>query len=409
MTPFTKVMASEETPSDEPHTASFEWPVKRSRTDRMISGTAGGIANKLGVPSIYVRAAFLCLGLAGGVGILLYLLGALILPRYELDEEPEPVAATRTQVVGLGSMFLATMLLLQAAGIWFGAIVWPATLVIFGLALAIDTSGVNYERSLSGITGTHGRRSWWFVVVGLAMMVGGIAVVLSSLDQLQALGVMVLALLLAIGGFAIVAGPWIWSLIEDLRTERRARIRSEERADMAAHLHDSVLQTLALIQRTEDPKRMVTLARSQERELRTWLFDERAGDTQTLRGALAEAASKVEEAHDVPVSVVVVGESDLNGEGQRAIVGAATEAMMNAAKHSGADRVSVFAEASSGTVDVFVTDQGVGFDPTEVDADRKGLTESIKGRMARHGGTATIDSEAGIGTEVHLTMNGTNG
>ena len=410
MTPFTKVMASETPPPHDSRATSFEWPVKRSRTDRMISGTAGGVANKLGVSSIYVRAGFLALGLAGGVGILLYLLGALILPAYGPDEEPEPVPATRTQVVGLGSMYLATMLLLQAAGIWFGVIVWPATLVIFGLALAIDTSGVNYERSLEGITSANGgRRSWWFVVVGLAMMVGGIAVVLSSLDQLQALGVMVLALLLAIGGFAIVAGPWIWSLIEDLRTERRARIRSEERADMAAHLHDSVLQTLALIQRTEDPKRMVTLARSQERELRTWLFDERAGDTQTLRGALAEAASKVEEAHDVPVSVVVVGESDLNGEGQRAIVGAATEAMMNAAKHSGADRVSVFAEASSDTVDVFVTDQGVGFDPTSVDADRKGLTESIKGRMARHGGTATIDSEAGVGTEVHLTMNGTNG
>ncbi len=177
---------------------------------------------------------------------------------------------------------------------------------------------------------------------------------------------------------------------------------------MAAHLHDSVLQTLALIQRTEDPKRMVTLARSQERELRSWLFDERASDAQTLRGALADAASKVEEAHDVPVSVVVVGESDLNGDGQRALVGAATEAMMNAAKHSGADRVSVFAEATAGQVDVFVTDQGDGFDPEEVDGDRKGLSESIKGRMARHGGTVKIDSEIGVGTEVHLTMKGTS-
>ena len=384
---------------------SFEWPARRSNDDRMIAGVAGGIANRLGVRSIYVRAAFLALCLAGGVGGVLYLLAALIVPTWPPGEEPPPHHASRMQMAGLGAMFLAMMLLLQAAGIWFGTIVWPATLVIFGLAIAIDTSGANYEKSLSGITG-EGRRSWWLVAVGLAMMVGGLIIVLSSLDQLQALGVVVLAVLLALGGFAIVAGPWIWSLIEDLNTERRARIRSEEKADMAAHLHDSVLQTLALIQRSDDPKRMVTLARSQERELRSWLFDERAADTQTLRGGLADAANRVEEAHDVPVSVVVVGESSLPGDRQAAIIGAATEAMMNAAKHSGADRVSVFAEASESQVDVFVTDQGKGFDVDAVDDDRKGVAESIKGRMHRHGGAAKIDSETGVGTEVHLTISG---
>jgi len=151
---------------------------------------------------------------------------------------------------------------------------------------------------------------------------------------------------------------------------------------------------------------MVTLARSQERELRSWLFDEAASDVQTLRGALSEAANRVEEAHDVPVSVVVVGDGELPADRRSALVGAATEAMMNAAKHSGADRISVFAEATDGTVDVFVTDQGNGFDPDEVDDDRKGLAESIIGRMQRHGGSATIDSEIGAGTEVHLTMSG---
>lgn len=173
---------------------------------------------------------------------------------------------------------------------------------------------------------------------------------------------------------------------------------------MAAHLHDSVLQTLALIQRTDDPKRMVTLARSQERELRSWLFDESAGNEETLRGALQHAASRVEEAHDVPVSVVVVGDAALPSDRQGALVGAATEAMMNAAKHSGADRVSVFAEATNGSVDVFVTDQGTGFDPDTVDGDRRGVSESIKGRMVRHGGFAAVESSVGGGTEVHLTM-----
>jgi signal transduction histidine kinase len=175
---------------------------------------------------------------------------------------------------------------------------------------------------------------------------------------------------------------------------------------MAAHLHDSVLQTFALIQRTDDPKKMVTLARSQERELRSWLFDEEATDTQTLRGALADAANSVEEAHDVPVRIVVVGDSSLPSDKQAALVGAATEAMLNAAKHSGADRVSVFAETNDGTVEVFVTDQGKGFDVDGVDDDRRGLAESIRGRMNRHGGKAEVDSEVGVGTEVHLTMPG---
>ena len=378
----------------------------------MIAGVCGGIAERVGVHTIYVRAAFACVALAGGVGLVAYALAALIVPNEvatsgAMAPEPHGRRATKAQMIGLGSMFIAVMLFLQGVGIWFGAFVWPATLVIFGLAIAIDTSGINYEKSLEGITGTSGgRRSWWLVVGGLVMMVAGLVVVLSSLENLQALGVLTLALIAAVAGFMIVAGPWLWSLVEDLRTERRARIRSEEKAEMAAHLHDSVLQTLALIQRTDDPKRMVTLARSQERELRSWLFDEGSADTRTLRGALADAANRVEEAHDVPVSVVVVGESELPRELQQALVGATTEAMMNAAKHSGADRVSVFAEAGNGTVDVFITDQGSGFDPAAVGADRRGLVESIRGRMQRHGGSATIDSEIGVGTEIHLTMSG---
>lgn len=244
------------------------------------------------------------------------------------------------------------------------------------------------------------------MIGGLAMMVAGLVVVLRSLDRLQSFGVLAIALIVAIGGFVIVAGPWLWSLIEDLRTERRARIRSEEKAEVAAHLHDSVLQTLALIQRTDDPKKMVTLARSQERDLRSWLFDERSGDAQTIQGALTNAASRVEAAHDVPVSVVVVGEANLSTDKQEAIIGAATEAMMNAAKHSGASRVSVYAETSETSVEVFVTDQGDGFDQATVGDDRRGIRESIEARMHRHGGTATIETTTGEGTEVHLTMNG---
>ena len=375
----------------------------------MLAGVCGGMATALGISPIYVRAAFVSASLAGGIGLLLYAALALLVP-IEANARPEgetPKRANRRESVGLTLMFLAFMMTLQVSRLWFGPVVWPATLVIFGLAIAIETSGVNYERSLAAGSATRGsRRSWWLVIGGLGMMVAGLAVVLTSLDALRSVGVLVIALFVAVVGFLLVAGPWLWSLIEDLRTERRARIRSEEKAEVAAHLHDSVLQTLALIQRTDDPKKMVTLARSQERDLRSWLFDERNSDSQTIQGALADAASRVETAHDVPVSVVVVGEAGLSIDKQEALIGAATEAMMNAAEHSGASKVSVYAEASETLIEVFVTDQGNGFDPDSVSDDRKGIRESIEARMARHGGVAAIETLSGEGTEVHLTMNG---
>ncbi len=405
MTPFDST-TDEEPLATTTDTGRFTWPFEKSLSDRVITGVGGGIGASLGVPAIYVRAAFVCLSFAGGVGVVAYLLAALLAPSADAHSDQTPLITVR-RMIGLALMFVAAMMLLDQVGLWFGDFVWPATLVIVGLAIAIETSGVNYEKSLAGIAGADGtKRSWWLVVGGIVMMVAGISVSLSSLDSLRGVGVLAVAVVAALGGFFIVAGPWLWSLIEELRTERRQRIRSEEKAEMAAHLHDSVLQTLALIQRTDDPKKMVTLARSQERELRSWLFDEAAGDAETLVGALSAAASKVEEAHDVPVSVVVVGESTLPAERQHALVSAATEAMMNAAKHSGAPKVSVFAEAVGGSVDVFVTDQGHGFDPTDVGADRRGIAESIERRMKRHGGKVMIDSEIDAGTEVHLTMSG---
>ena len=371
----------------------------------MLAGVSGGLAESAGLSPIYVRAAFVSLSLAGGVGIILYVVLALVVPDtpdHDSDDISPP--ATRVQVAGMALMFVALMLILQAIGLWLGAVVWPTTLVVFGLAIAIETSGINYERSLQGVTA--GRRSWWLVIGGLGMMVAGLVVVLRSLDRLQSVGVLAIALVVAFGGFAIVAGPWLWSLIEDLRTERRARIRSEEKAEVAAHLHDSVLQTLALIQRTDDPKKMVTLARSQERDLRSWLFDDTDTDADSIEGALTSAATRVEAAHDVPVSVVVVGEVGLPSERQEALIAATTEAMMNAAEHSGASKISVYAEMADGSVDVYVSDQGDGFDRDSVGDDRRGIRESIEARMKRHDGTSMIESIAGEGTEVHLTMNG---
>jgi signal transduction histidine kinase len=207
-------------------------------------------------------------------------------------------------------------------------------------------------------------------------------------------------------GIALLLGPWIASLLSTLREERGQRIRTEERADMAAHLHDSVLQTLALIQRHADsPQQSRSLARRQERELRAWLFDARNPDgaPASLAAALDRLSDDIEADHDVNVDVVAVGDHPLD-EHLEALVAALREAAVNAAKHSGEPEVSIYVEVAEGEVEAYVRDRGKGFDPSEVYGDRRGIADSIIGRMVRHGGTAKVRSAPGEGTEVSLRM-----
>jgi signal transduction histidine kinase len=203
----------------------------------------------------------------------------------------------------------------------------------------------------------------------------------------------------------VIFAPWIVRLVRSLASERAQRIRSQERAEMAAHLHDSVLQTLAMVQRRAgEPQDVAALARRQERELRAWLAGRPSpGQAAGLAPALEAAAAEVEERHGVPVEVVAVGDRPLD-DGAEAVVAAAREAMTNAAKFGGGSPVDVYAESSSERLQVFVRDRGPGFDPTAVPADRRGVRESIVGRMARHGGRATITSAPGAGTEVELVI-----
>ena len=174
---------------------------------------------------------------------------------------------------------------------------------------------------------------------------------------------------------------------------------------MAAHVHDSVLQTLTLVQkRADDPRAVAQLARAQERELRGWLFTgDRAPASASLASALDDAAAEVEEAHRVPIEVVSVGDGPV-GEPGSALVAAAREAMVNASKFApDAGEVAVYAELSQGRAEVFVRDRGDGFDPEFLPADRQGVRESIIGRMERSGGTAQIRSGSS-GTEVELSI-----
>jgi signal transduction histidine kinase len=221
-------------------------------------------------------------------------------------------------------------------------------------------------------------------------------------------------LLAPLGGTLLVAaalvllfGPWWLRIARDLVVERQARARAEERADIAAHMHDSVLQTLALIQRrAEDPQAVVQLARAQERELRSWLFEGRApgdADVSSFAEGVRQIQRDVEARHGVPVEVVTVADCPLD-EHLSALLAAAREATVNAAKWSGAAVISVFAEVEPDKVNIAVRDRGKGFDPAAVPGDRKGVAESIRGRMTRHGGDATVQSAPGEGTKVTLTM-----
>lgn len=385
----------------------FRGRLTRSTHDRVVAGLAGGIAARLGIPTVFVRAAFVTLTLAGGFGIICYLAGWLTVPdetqygsMIVADHPPTP-----PQQVGLSLGFLALLFVLDGVGLWFGPIVWPAALFIFGAALVWDRSSMESRDRMSRFAKPAAdgvNRSRTQVIVGVGLMAVGIVVVLTSLDSFQALGPVAVAILITAAGFMLLFGPWMLGLFEDLGKERRARIRSEERADMAAHLHDSVLQTLALIQRSDDPQRMTTLARAQERDLRAWLFE--PSDTSnggTVGEAVANAAAKVESDFDVPVEVVVVGDRSLD-DTIAPLVASAAEAMTNAAAHSGARTVSVYVECSQDAVEAWVTDQGTGFDPDEIPEQRKGISESIIARMARSGGEAHVISQPGEGTEIHL-------
>jgi len=219
-----------------------------------------------------------------------------------------------------------------------------------------------------------------------------------SATTLLAPGAVAVALLL-------VLGPWAFRLARERDAERAARIRTEEREELAARVHDSVLQTLALIQREPNASRRVaTLARRQERELRAWLYPDREPAAEgTLADAVNAAAAEMEELHGVRVEVVRTGDAPLD-ERTSALVLAAREAMANASRHSGAAEVSVFLDAGATRVALYVRDRGTGFDPDAVAADRRGVAESIRGRMERVGGTARIVSSPGEGTEVELEL-----
>jgi signal transduction histidine kinase len=359
--------------------------LRRVEEGRVVAGVCSGVARTLDVDVTLVRLVFALLALAGGSGIVLYLAAWRLVP----DERSDwPIQ--RWGLVGGFLLLVAIVLGVQGVGL-DESLLWPAALLALGIALISDAA--------VPLTREPGRAR---TAIGVVLVVFGVALFVGYGEPLAGgslvpPGAVVAALLL-------VVAPWLWRLAREREAERAARIRTEERAEMAARVHDSVLQTLALIQREAgDSRRVATLARRQERELRTWLYREPGPlEGESLVTSIEAAAAEIEELHGVRVEVVASGDAPLDDD-LHALVLATREAMANAARFSGADEVSVYVEAGGGAT-VFVRDRGAGFDRAAVPSDRRGLNESIEGRLARHGGTARIASVPGEGTEVELTL-----
>ena len=344
---------------------------QRSEDKRVIAGICAGIADALGVDPTLVRLVFALFALAGGAGILVY----LALWAFTSGRRP---------IFGVVILGFATITLLGAFGVPAGVYLGAGLIVVGVLLLA--------RRGASLRPGGGG-----FFVPGIVLTAAGAVVML---DHLGSKGGGLLGPGALAGALAIVLGPWFWQLT----TERGERIRLAERAEIAARIHDSVLQTLALVQRhAGDPPRVRALARRQERELRRWLYGSGYGESTTFADALADAVADIEEAHGSRIELATAGDAPLT-DALTQLVLAAREAMANAAKHSDTDEIAVYAEVDDNAVSVFVRDRGVGFDRSAIPADRRGVAESIEARMTRAGGSATITSAPGQGTEIELSL-----
>ncbi len=382
--------------------------LERSRSDRWIAGVAGGIGHHIGVQPNLVRIAIVLLSFAAGFGLVVYVLTWVLAPlEAETDEAATPARRiqlpTPRRAVGIGLVIVGLLALLWLAGLWFaGNLALPVVLAAVGFAVLWARGDGDRGRWSLETLGTP--LTFTRFAIGAVLIVTGMAVFLGARTSLEAVGNVLLAMLVALGGAVLLAGPFVWGMGRQLVEERSSRVRSEARAEMAAHLHDSVLQTLALIQRAKTQREMTSLARTQERELRAWLYGrapELAGVR--LRDAVDSMAGRIERQHQVNVEAVVVGDAEMD-ERLRSLVNAIAEAVANAAVHSGTAAISVYVEVENELVNAFVRDQGAGFDPAVVPADRRGIADSIVGRMERHGGSATVHSRPGAGTEVVLKL-----
>ena len=408
-------------------------PLVRHRQGKVVAGVAAGLADHLGVPVPAVRIVLVLTSIPFGAGLAVYVFlwatmreigdvvptvapavgapaaaGSSTSPSTSSGpRHPVDLASLRTWLRSGNQAVLITLLgvaaLALAGALWLGSAGFNVHPEVILPLVAIVIGAIFFWSQLDDTDAIGARRPvrWIWLVVGLGLTILGLVGLLVRGTDLTALWQVGGAVLAALVGVAVLSAPWILRLWSNLRLEQAARIRATERADIAAHLHDSVLQTLALIQRqSSDAATVARLARAQERQLRSYLYDEdaRAG---TLGAALTAAMGEVEDLHGVPVQLVVTGDRQID-EHLDALVKAVREAAWNAVRH-GSPPVSAYVEVGPDAVEAFVRDHGTGFDLDDVPDDRAGVRESIIGRMERHGGTARIRNRAD-GTEIELRL-----
>ncbi len=402
-------------------------PLRRDPADRLGGGVASGVAAWKGFNVTTVRIAFVLLTVVtSGIAVAVYVLAWLGIPAAGADRSIGAKARSDAAGIRLAAALASLLILalLVAGALSDGYVVswaWPQVLSVAGLVLIWRNAPADEQATMrhlvepleaattgvtAGVKSRHRRSVLRLTIAGL-LLLGGVAWLFSvhgSIALLRPLG----GVALVIAAIVLALGPWWLRIARELVLERQARVRAEERADIAARIHDSVLQTLALIQRrANDPAKVIQLARLQERELRSWLFEGRAPNELdadlTFAAGVRQIQQDVETRYGVPVEAVTVGDTELD-DNLSALLAAAREATVNAAKWSGADVISLFAEVEPAQVSLVVRDRGQGFDPEAVPADRKGLSESVQGRMSRRAGTATVSTAVGEGTKVTLKM-----
>jgi signal transduction histidine kinase/phage shock protein PspC (stress-responsive transcriptional regulator) len=395
----------------------------------IIGGVAAGLARHLGVPVLWVRAGFLVAAALGGSGIMFYAGLWLVLPGDSLTDRSAPGLESASRqgrrpgrirrladsgpAIALVALGLGMVLTAEAI-FGNGLVIWAVVLAVLGFGLlwrqadeAQRSRWLDQSEKLNpvrAVFGSGGWASYLRVGAGFVLVVSAVALFAVRHGRVADVYDVLISAALGVVGLAVTLGPWIWRLTNDLSEERSERVRTQERADLAAHLHDSVLQTLALIQKNaSDGATVARLARSQERDLRAWLFDSTPVGDRTLAGALREVVREIEDTYGVDVELVTVGDVALD-EPLSPVVAATREAVTNAAKHAGTPVVDIYAEVAPDGVEVFVRDRGRGFDPQTVPPDRQGVRNSILDRMSRHGGMAEIRSTPETGTEVRLKL-----
>jgi phage shock protein PspC (stress-responsive transcriptional regulator)/uncharacterized membrane protein len=385
----------------------------RSGEKRLLGGVARGLSYHLGVEVWVLRVSFALLALIDGIGVVAYAAFWLFVPlgRVPTIQRSAPRPAVRSTLL-LGLVIEGVVVFgvnrFASPGNW--NVVLPLIAVVIGLAVLWRQA--DDEQRARWFSRRRGPWAFARTLLGSIVVLGGIAVLVGGNAPWYRTGRVLLAALALVAGVMLIALPFLLRLFRDLSAERSARIRSQERAEVAALMHDSVLHTLTLIQRNSaDTAEVARLARAQERELRTWLYDggPRPGSTpapESFVQAVKAAVAEVEDRHGVQIEVVTVGDAPLDDR-LRACVAATREAAVNAAKYAKGAPITVYAELETQgdktqSAEVYVRDRGPGFDLDTVASDRMGIRESIVGRMKRYGGHATIRTAPGEGTEVRI-------